>query len=68
MSYHYLTMEERNVIYRMRWQGYSDAEIARCLGCHRGTISRECQRNATSDGRYDPGSAQTRAHSHRRKR
>jgi IS30 family transposase len=44
-------MEERNVIYRMRFQKYSYAEIARCLGCHRGTISRECKRNALSDGR-----------------
>jgi IS30 family transposase len=59
-------MEDRNVIYRMRFQKYSYAEIARCLGCHRGTISRECKRNALSDGRYDPGAAQTRAHSRRR--
>jgi len=35
MSYNHLTMDERNVIYRMQWQGYSDAEIARCLGRHR---------------------------------
>ncbi|UCC97100.1 MAG: helix-turn-helix domain-containing protein [Phycisphaerales bacterium] len=32
MSYTHLTVDERNVIYRMRWQGYSAAEIARCLG------------------------------------
>jgi len=51
MSYRHLTREERNVIYRMRFQGYSDAEIARCLGCHRSTIGRECKRNASSDGR-----------------
>jgi len=66
MSYHHLTMEERNVIYRMRWQGYSDAEIARCLGRHRSTIGRECQRNANVEGRYDPGNAQTHAHGRRR--
>ncbi len=66
MSYHHLTMEERNVIYRMRFQGYSKAEIARCLDCHRGTIGRECKRNAQSDGRYEPGSAQTWANSRRR--
>jgi len=29
MSYHHLTMDERNVIYRMQFQGYSQAEIAR---------------------------------------
>jgi len=44
-------MDERNVLYRMRWQGYSYAEIARCLDCHRGTIRREWKRNAGSDGR-----------------
>ncbi len=66
MSYYHLTMEDRNVIYRMRFRKYSYAEIARCLGCHRGTLGRECKRNALSDGRYDPGAAQTRANSRRR--
>jgi len=66
MSYHHLTMEDRHVIYRMRFLGHSDAEIARCLGCHRGTIGRECKRNAISDGRYEPDPAQTRANSRRR--
>jgi IS30 family transposase len=66
MSYHHLTMEQRNIIYRMRWEGYSDAEIARCLGRHRSSIGRECQRNANTDGRYDPGNAQTLANSRRR--
>jgi IS30 family transposase len=66
MSYSHLTMEERNVIYRMRWQGYSDAEIARCLGCHRATIGRELKRNASVAGGYDAGNAQTLANSRRR--
>ncbi len=66
MSYRHLSMEERNVIYRMRFQGYPDAEIARCLGCHRSTIGRECQRNATPEGRYFAESAQTWAHVRRR--
>ena len=66
MSYKHLTMEERNVIYRMRFVGHSDAEIARCLGRHRSSIGRECQRNANTDGRYDPGVAQTWANSRRR--
>jgi IS30 family transposase len=66
MSYCHLTRDERNVIYRMRFQGYSDAEIARCLGRSRSTISRECKRNALFDGRYESGCAQTRAHSRRR--
>jgi len=66
MSYSHLTMDERNVIYRMRFQGYCDAEIARCLGRHRSTIGRECKRNANVEGCYDAGNAQTRAHSRRR--
>ena len=66
MSYRHLTMDERNVIYRMQLQGYTPAEIARCLGRHRSTIGRECKRNGTVKGRYEPGNAQTRAHSRRR--
>lgn len=66
MSYRHLTMDERNVIYRMQFQGYCQAEIARCLGRHRCTIGRECRRNAAGDGRYWPGQAQTRAHVRRR--
>jgi len=66
MSYNHLTMEERNVIYRMRFLGHSDAEIARCLGRHRSTIGRERKRNAMGDGRYEPGPAQTWANSRRR--
>lgn len=66
MSYRHLTMDQRNVIYRMRFLGHTDAEIARCLGCHRSTIGREGKRNAASDGRYDAGAAQTRAHVRRR--
>jgi len=62
MSYHHLTMDERNVIYRMQFQGYGQVEIARCLGRHRSTISRECKRNGNVEGRYDPGNAQTLAH------
>ena len=66
MSYTHLTMDERNVIYRMQFQGYPQAEIARCLGRHRSTISRECKRNAGLNGRYNPGTAQTLANIRRR--
>ncbi len=66
MSYHHLSMEERNVIYQMRLQGYPPAEIARCLGRHRSTIGRECKRNADPQGRYYAGSAQTWANVRRR--
>jgi IS30 family transposase len=66
MSYNHLTMNERNVIYRMQWQSYSKAEIARCLGRHRSTIGRECRRNRSCQGPYDPGTAQVLANCRRR--
>ena len=66
MSYRHLSRDERNVIYRMRFLGHTEAEMARCLGCHRSTIGRECQRNAGPDGRYSAESAQTRANVRRR--
>ena len=66
MSYHHLTMDERNVIYRMQFQGYRQAEIARCLGRHRSSIGRELRRNRNVEGRYDPANAQTVAQARRR--
>lgn len=66
MSYRHLTMNERNVIYTMQVQGRSLAEIARCLGRHRSTVSRECRQNVHSEGRYFSGEAQARANSRRR--
>jgi len=66
MSYHHLTMDERNVIYRMHFQGYSQAEIARCLGRHRCTIGRELKRNRGAQKAYNPGTAQTFAQARRR--
>ncbi len=65
MSYTHLTMDERNVIYRMQWQGYSQAEIARCLGRHRSTLGRECRRNRSYEGSYNPSTAQALANSRR---
>jgi transposase, IS30 family len=66
MSYTHLTRDERNVIYRMRFLGHSPAEIARCLGRSRSTLSRECKRNTDTEGRYFSGAAQTWANSRRR--
>jgi IS30 family transposase len=73
MSYKHLTIEERNIIYRMQLQDYKNSEIARCLGRHRSTIKRECERNLNCCNSYNPGTAQTianirrKAHVHRPK-
>lgn len=50
--YHQLTSAERYLIARLRQQHYSQAEIARVLGRHRSTISRELRRNRRDDGGY----------------
>ena len=47
MSYTHLTMQERYFIYHMRLAGWSYARIGRRIGRHRGTISREVQRNTS---------------------
>jgi len=71
MSYKHLTIEERNIIYRMQWQGYKNTEIARCLGRNKSTITREFKRNLNCQNSYDPGNAHTlanvrrKAHLHR---
>lgn len=53
MSYHQLTSGERYMISALRAQRHNQSEIARALGRHRSTISREVRRNTTThDGRY----------------
>ncbi len=54
MPWHHLSLSEREVISRMRYSGASPSAIARKLGRHRGTISREIDRNTLcgADGYY----------------
>ena len=52
MRYHQLTSEERYALAHMRQSHYSQAEIARVLGRHPSTISRELRRNRREDGFY----------------
>ena len=57
---HHLTSVERDQIAQLSNRGFSKAEIARRLGRHRSTLSREFQRNAPS-GDYLAIEAQQRA-------
>jgi IS30 family transposase len=56
----HLTLEEREVIARMRSNGRSQADIARRLGRAESTISRELRRNRSRNG-YWPVVAQKKA-------
>ncbi|MCH7808708.1 MAG: IS30 family transposase [Planctomycetes bacterium] len=48
--YRQLTSEERHTLSTLRRQGYRPAAIARALGRHRSTISREVRRNSKDRG------------------
>jgi IS30 family transposase len=66
MKYHQITKEERYTISALRQEGLRPSAIARRLGRHRSTISRELRRNSSRwDGRYRPSKAQERANGRR---
>ena len=48
MTYHQLTQEERYLITAQLMCGHSQAQMARLLGRHRSTITRELRRNVTT--------------------
>jgi len=50
----------------MQLQDYKNSEIASCLGRHRSTIKRECERNLNCRNSYNPGTAQTKANIRRK--
>jgi IS30 family transposase len=53
MAYHQITSEERYTIAALKGEGFNQSEIARHLGRHRSSISREVRRNAARhDGAY----------------
>jgi IS30 family transposase len=66
MGYGHLSIEEREVILKMKAQEASMREIARYLGRSAGTISRELARNVGWTGNYRPHRAQ-RYYQNRRK-
>ncbi len=66
MAYHQITREERYTLAALRRQGCSHAEMARILGRHRSTISREFRRNCTAyDGHYRAEKAHEHAQARR---
>jgi len=68
MHYHQITLGERYTLATLRRQvpGISGAELARILGRHRSTISRELRRNcARLDGAYRHTKAQERTNGRR---
>jgi transposase, IS30 family len=61
-NYNHITMDERELIAKMHWEGKELSEIANALARDKGTISRELKRNASSEYRcYTPCRAQCRA-------
>jgi IS30 family transposase len=66
MNYHQLTLAQRYILHRLRLQGWTNAEIARELGCHRSTIGRELKRNIYWRS-YDPYEADQAARARRSK-
>lgn len=72
-TYRQLTSGERHELSALRKQGLRPAAIARALGRHRSTISREIARNSRKDGGYRPSTADDfarwrRSRSHRNQR
>ena len=67
MKYHQLTFHERYMISKLRKRGYRPAEIARLLGRHITTITREIKRNKVSNGSYVAQEAQFKANGRRRR-
>lgn len=62
MAYHQITSDERYWISALRMQGLNPAQIAKALGRHRSSISREFKRNSSGwDGGYRPFVASHRA-------
>ena len=56
-NYHQLASQERYALSTLRKQGFTQGAMARALGRHPSTISRELRRNARNDGWYRPSTA-----------
>jgi len=67
MSYKQLTRKQRYQIYALKKTGQTQAEIARCLGVHKSTISRGLKRNCGQRG-YRPKQAHQKAMQRRKEK
>lgn len=65
MKYKHLTREQRYAIYLGRQKGETLEMIARSIGVHKSTVSREIKRNSTPSGKYVWNKAHDMAESHR---
>ncbi len=66
MTYRQITLGERYKISALRQEGFRPAEIARSLGRHRSTVSREILRNGSPwDGSDRPSKAQEQSNGRR---
>lgn len=66
MTYRQVTSYQRYTLAALRKQGLSQAQMARLIGCHRSTISREFARNTCRyDGCYRPSKASERTNGRR---
>ena len=65
MPRHQLTTDDRYLITHLHQAGFTKAEIARRIGCHRATIGRELARNRDAFGGYHYESAQRLARERR---
>lgn len=63
----HLTLHERDRIAQLRFEGYSQQEVARAIGRCRSTVCRELHRNGSSDA-YHAAEAQCRAQRRRSER
>ena len=64
--YKHLTREQRYAIYLGKQKGETLEMIARSIGVHKSTVSREIKRNATPSGKYVWGKAHDMSESRQR--
>lgn len=56
-KYKQLTHKERYQIYALLKEGLNYTQIAKNIGCHKSTISRELKRNSCNNSNYNPDTA-----------